>query len=165
MKDKTTLAFKDAEGIIYNAVHQKWTVIKELCYRWRNFKYRLHESLTFFKNLKWMFVHIKDFRDYDYASSIDLFAACLERLGKRMLKDNMHVNDIKYGRRALFAAHKLRALQQDYYPEDEFFFDLLDRCNTKRQRDIVIAKYPHGGKEQSKEAFAYIAKHYMQWWT
>lgn len=93
------------------------------------------------KNKNWMLEHLGDWADWDYSSTVHLFADALERLGKGLIKWDNNTMSLRNGRRALFAARRLKKLIEigDYYMTPDKSMD--NHSKRQRRRDVPVDGY------------------------
>lgn len=143
----------------------------------KDFYYNLK---AFKDNLKWMIPAAWNFRCWDYQYNIDLFSKSLEVTGNTMIKYGNGVNSKKHGRRAIYAAHKLRTAY-DYYNDKSIKY-LLKTNPVVRQNNTLKHLYKHSQKyfnklyevaskrvkeiekNRQKEAWTYLHKHLPFFW-
>lgn len=135
---------------------------------------------AFIDNLKWMIPEAWKFRCWDYSHNIDLFAKSLEITGNTIIKYGNCLTSKKHGRRAIFAAYKLKTaynyysdnsisylnkenkikftqcfLTRDYKYSEEDFYKLY---NTAQKRVLALET------NRKKEAWQYLHKYIEHFW-
>lgn len=148
----------------------------------KNLKDFYYDLKAFKDNLKWMIPAAWNFRCWDYQHNINLFSKSLEVTGNTMIKYGNCINSKKHGRRAIYAAHKLKTAYADYYYNDKSIQYLFKTNPTIRQNNTLKRLYKHSQKDfnklyevsfkrvgeieknRQKEAWTYLHKYLPFFW-
>ena len=140
-----------------------------------------------YRNVVFFWPHIRNYRDFDYRYSLDLFCDSLEHLAHGLKRwDNCLSSERNY-KRCLFAAKQLRSAYADEGYNDKSYRSLsnlnpikwtpLDNGMTQMGHDYsvseeyytkmfkVITKRTNNSEKEAKErAWAYVHKYIQTWW-
>lgn len=177
-----TRGLKLNKSYLDNIIDYIDTMLHEHCIV--NFYYKVK---CFYYNLKWMLPQAWKFRSWDYSFNIELFSTSLEQTGNTIINTGNSINSRKIGRRALFAAYRLRKAYE-YSVVDDKSYMYLSRNNrvvfnrTSSGYSVLNRDYKHSQefynklykvidkritkieKSNKKEAWEYIHKYIEGWW-
>lgn len=111
-----------------------WEKVEDFFYEWR---YHHQKLIWYFRNLRWFRKNLWDYRPYDYAYSVDLFARALQGLREGIIKGP---EEPVMRRRKAIAIDELITLLDTTVTEEEL--------NLESERLREISETP--GKDYSK---------------
>lgn len=136
----------------------------------------------FLINLKWMIPAAWKFRWWDSHFNVDLFCKSLEITGHNIIKYGNSTVSVKEGRRAIFAAHKLRKSYEYSWTDDKSAMYLFKENPITLKNNKLHHEYKQSKEfynklykvmrnrvekiqaQNKKEAWDYIYKYIDHWW-
>lgn len=159
--------------------------VTDLYYDYPHQLYRNIRNL--YRNVVFFWPHIRNYRDFDYHYSLELFCDSLEHLAHGLKRWGNCLHSDRHYKRCLFAARQLRNAYADEGFKDKSY-KALSKANPikwiplkngmsqmthdynkgeeyyTKMFKLINARTMKAEKEAKEKAWAYIHKHIQHWW-